>query len=214
MSTLSTPSTLSTWREPPTRVAGRPTRDGGQSPIARRILDVAAARFYAQGIRAVSADTLIAEAGVTKATFYRHFPTKDDLVVAYLDAVIDAEQAMLARWRTELPDDPGAILTRYLDAVTADACGPTFRGCPFINAAAEYPDAAHPVRAAVARHRAWLLEQTTSLARAMGVAEPELAGAQLVLLRDGYLVASEAGADVASGDALRRAAAAILGRQT
>lgn len=204
-------TTPSTWREPPTRVAGRPTRDGGQSPVARRILDVAAARFYGQGIRAVSADTLIADAGVTKATFYRHFPTKDDLVVAYLDAVIDAEQSMLARWRGEHPEDPAAVLGLYLDALTADACGPSFRGCPFINAAAEYPDAAHPVRAAVARHRAWLLEQTTALARAMGVEDPETAGAQLVLLRDGFLVASEAGAQPAAGEALRRAAAALLG---
>ncbi|MHA3946251.1 helix-turn-helix domain-containing protein [Cellulomonas bogoriensis] len=49
-------------------------------------------RFYVEGIRAVSADAVIAAAGVTKATFYRHFPTKDDLVVAYLRTVAAAEQ--------------------------------------------------------------------------------------------------------------------------
>ena len=52
--------------------------------VRDRILDAATRRYYADGIRAVSADRLIAEAGVSKVTFYRHFPTKDDLITAYL----------------------------------------------------------------------------------------------------------------------------------
>jgi AcrR family transcriptional regulator len=57
------------------------------SPARQRILDAAFRLFYARGIRAVGVDTIIAESGVAKATFYKHFPAKDDLVVAYLDRV-------------------------------------------------------------------------------------------------------------------------------
>ena len=57
------------------------------SPARDRILDTAFRLFYARGIRAVGVDLIIAESDVAKATFYKHFPAKDDLVVAYLDRV-------------------------------------------------------------------------------------------------------------------------------
>ena len=61
---------------------------GVAPPSARqRILDTAFRLFYARGLRAVGVDTIIAESGVAKATFYKHFPAKDDLVLAYLDRV-------------------------------------------------------------------------------------------------------------------------------
>jgi AcrR family transcriptional regulator len=74
------------------------------SPVAARILTAAAALFYADGIRAVSADRVIAEAGVSKVTFYRHFPTKDLLVAAYLTAVSQGSAA--ARSSTPPPSTP------------------------------------------------------------------------------------------------------------
>ncbi|WP_448631064.1 TetR/AcrR family transcriptional regulator [Cellulomonas soli] len=194
-------------------LAGRPTRDGGQSPVAARILEVAAARFYTQGIRAVSADALIAEAGVTKATFYRHFPTKDDLVVAYLVAVAEREEAQLDRWTAEHPDDPGHVLRAYAQTVGAQTCSPGFHGCPFINAAAEYPDRQHPVRQVVEQHRRRLLGTAAQLLARLGVAEPEPVALQLGMLRDGAMVAGDVGtpetvtaALVAGGTALIRAA--------
>ena len=57
------------------------------SAARERILATAFSLFYAKGIRAVGIDLIIAESGVAKATFYKHFPAKDDLVVAYLDKV-------------------------------------------------------------------------------------------------------------------------------
>ena len=73
-------------------------------PVRDRILDAATRRYYADGIRAVSADRLIAEAGVSKVTFYRHFPTKDDLITAYLVQQVSWSEGLLtaeagrARW--------------------------------------------------------------------------------------------------------------------
>src|SRR5262249_27825528 len=120
-----------------------------ESPARRRVLDAASALFYAEGIHAVGIDRVIAEAGVAKATFYHHFPSKDDLVCAYL-----REQD--GRIREALsPSDGPATLS---DVLGEFACAPGFRGCAFINAAAESPDAGHPVRQVIPEHRRWFRE--------------------------------------------------------
>jgi AcrR family transcriptional regulator len=184
-----------------------------RGPVADRILTAAARRFAADGIRAVSADRVIAEAGVSKVTFYRHFPTKDALVVAYLTALADAERSALDAARAAHPTEPAAVLREYADVLGGAACAPGFRGCPFINAAAEYADPAHPVRAVVAELRRWLVASAAALLADLGVPEPQHAAEELVMLRDGAMVAgyvggTETGREV--GDLLRRAGAAIV----
>ncbi|MBO1753417.1 TetR/AcrR family transcriptional regulator [Actinotalea sp. BY-33] len=192
------------------RVVGRPTRDGGQAEAARRILDVAAPMFYGQGVRAISADAVIEAARVTKATFYRHYPTKDDLVVAYLHDVSDAERRALQHWRSQHPRDPARVLERYARTVGTQACGPEFRGCPFLNAIAAHPDPTHPVRIAAEEHRAWLRSYATDLLTEMGVRDAGLVSVQLVMLRDGAMATGD---DVQPGrvtQALLRAGAAVV----
>lgn len=180
---------------PATPVVGRPRRDGGQSDAARRILAAAGPRFYREGIRAVSADAVMADAQVTKATFYRHFPTKDDLVAAYLATVAAAERAAVDGWRSGMP--PQDVLTAYADHLAAQTCGEGFRGCPFLNAVAEYPDPEHPVRRVADDHRAWLRTTAGELLRAMDVPRADEVAVQLVMLRDGAMVAGPAvGADI------------------
>jgi len=192
-------------------VVGRPTRDGGQSEVARRILDAAAPRFYLEGIRAVSADAVMAEAGVTKVTFYRHFPTKDHLVEAYLETVAAAERHAVLTWRAEHAGDPTAVLGAYADQLAAQVCGgAAFRGCPFLNAAAEYPDVAHPVRAVAERHRAWLRRVAEELVAELGLAEPRTVAVQLVMLRDGAMATGSGVEPAEVGRALRRAGLAVL----
>jgi len=191
-------------------IVGRPTRGGGQSDVARRILDAAAPRFYLEGIRAVSADAVMADAGVSKVTFYRHFPTKDHLVEAYLETVAAAERQAVTTWRAEHPDDPRAVLAAYAEQLEAQMCGDAFRGCPFLNAAAEYPDVTHPVRAVAERHRAWLRGVAEELVAELGVAEPRTVAVQLVLLRDGAMATGAEVEPAEVGRALRRAGLAVL----
>ncbi|MEV7973992.1 TetR/AcrR family transcriptional regulator [Cellulomonas sp. NPDC089187] len=179
------------------------------SPVGVRILAAASRLFYAEGIRAVSADRVIAAAGVSKVTFYRHFGTKDDLVVAYLRALAATERAAVEQSRTEHPDDPVGVLRLYADSLGDQSCRPGFRGCPFINAAAEYADPEHPVRAVVAEHREWLTRTAASLLVQAGSTDPEQAALELVLARDGAMVAGYAGAADA-GAALRRLGLAVL----
>ncbi|MFI7586165.1 TetR/AcrR family transcriptional regulator [Spongisporangium articulatum] len=180
-------------------------------PVRERILAAASRRYYADGIRAASADRLLAEAGVSKVTFYRYFPTKDDLVVAYLQEASAAERARVAAQRAAHPDDPVAVLRWYAGAVGQLACGPGFRGCLFINAAAELPDGNHPGRAVIAEHRAWLQGQAAELLAELQVRDPQAKAAQLMMLRDGAMVAGYLGStpeSVAAG--LEAAARAVL----
>lgn len=193
-----------------TFVVGRPARDGSQSPVARRILDAATPRFSTQGIRAVSADVIIDAAEVTKATFYRHFPTKDHLVTAYLLAMVEGEKAAVVEWRAQFPDRPDQVLLAYGRALIAEVCRPSFRGCPFVNAAAEYPDLSNDVRAAVAVHRAWLRDTAAELLDQLGVAEPEAVAVALIMLRDGAMVAGDGAADGGVAGALLRAGRTLV----
>lgn len=159
-------------------------------PVAARVrLLAAAARiFYSEGIHSVPVDRIIAEAGVTRATFYRHFPSKEDLVRAWLDArdqEIRAGAAATAQILTAATD----LLRALVDNIADEVCRPNFRGCSFINAAAEYPDPDHPVHVAVTTHRIWFRDTLVQLLVDMGHPEPDAAGRTLVMLRDGAMVA-------------------------
>jgi len=183
---------------------------GAARPVRQRILEAAGEAFYRDGIRAVSADKIIASAGTTKVTFYRYFPTKDDLVEAYLDQ----ESARIQEAAKRLPADPCQALAALAQAMGAEACRPGFRGCPFINAAAEYPAGEHPVRAAVGRHRDWFRALVTELARKLGAADPEVAAVQLIMLRDGAMVHGYVDDPAAVTDSLLQAGQAVLARHT
>ncbi|MRJ75966.1 TetR family transcriptional regulator [Aeromicrobium sp. SMF47] len=182
-------------------------------PVRERILDAATERYYAEGIRAVSADKLIAAAHVSKVTFYRHFPSKDDLVAAYLAArAAEEEDAITARRRAS-PDDPGAVLRWYADLVGEVGCAPGFRGCPFINAAAELPEDDHPGRRVIADHRAWLVAQIRELLEQLDVSDSATKAEQLMMLRDGAMVSGYVGRQPEQvAAALTAGARAIIGR--
>ncbi|WP_062517120.1 TetR/AcrR family transcriptional regulator [Demequina gelatinilytica] len=173
--------------------------------VREAIVDAAAALFAEHGIRAVSADRILVEAGFSKVTFYRHFPTKDDVVVAYLERELAYVRVLLAAGA-----DADLSVDRIAAALTDQMCRPHFRGCPFINAAAEYPDPAHPVRALVAEFRALMTDAIEAWLRKAGL-EPApaiSAAAQVMMLRDGALVAGYLDQDpdrVAAGlaDAIR-----------
>jgi AcrR family transcriptional regulator len=158
------------------------------SEARARLLGTASRLFYAEGLHAVGIERIIATAEVTRATLYRHFPSKDDLVVAYLTQVDEAIRARMAAARSEgaTTDDVIRAIGRSIaDDIQSDG----FRGCAFLNAAAEYPDATHPVHRAVLTHRQWLLETMTDLFAATGKPDAEPAGRHFVMLRDGAMAA-------------------------
>ncbi|TWF82102.1 TetR family transcriptional regulator [Pseudonocardia hierapolitana] len=195
-----------------TETAGR-TRDAGpqqSSPVRERILAAANEHFYAEGIRAVSADRLIAAAGVSKVTFYRHFPSKDDLVLAYLEGRAAVERQALEQFRDQAGDACDTLLA-IARGIADISCSPGFRGCPFINAAAEFADPAHPARRAIAAHRAWFATFLKDLLGEMAIHDRETVADQLIILRDGAMVTGYLGPDPATlTDTLIRAGRAVI----
>jgi len=176
-----------------TAVAGAPR----PSAARERLLVTAGRLFYAQGIGAVGVDRLVGEAGVTRATFYRHFPGKDDLVVAWLRAGDEAVRTAVQR-SAALDGDPVALVRRLVAAIGEQLCGPGFRGCAFINAAAEFPDPASPVHRAVREHRAWLARTLNDALERAGHPDPAAGAQRVVVLRDGAMVAGYLGDPVAA----------------
>ncbi|PJJ55240.1 TetR/AcrR family transcriptional regulator [Compostimonas suwonensis] len=178
---------MSAVSESSPKIAAQVGRGLGREGVARAlILDAATELIYANGIRGTSADRIIEQAGITKVTFYRHFRTKTDLVVAYLErqAALEREAFDSARDHT----DPLRSLQNIAGFIGAASCMPGFRGCAFINAAAETPDPADPVRVVVDAHRRWTREMFASIAADAGVADPEKTARQLMMLRDGAMV--------------------------
>ncbi|TCJ90116.1 TetR/AcrR family transcriptional regulator [Nocardia alba] len=159
------------------------------SAARERLLDTATRLFYTEGVHAVGIDRIIAEAAIAKATFYRHFKSKDDLVVAYL-------QREYARQREVLESVPGeglAAITTIFDALRDISCGPGFRGCPFLNAAVEFTDPRHPVRRVVDDYRTWFRELMAEHLRADGHRAPESTARVLLLTRDGVTISGGVG---------------------
>ncbi len=113
------------------------------SPARARLIDAATRLFYEQGIHAVGVDRVIEEAGVTRATLYKQFGGKENLVLAYLGHEDEMLRAMFTEAGATV-SDPDALLDAVVQGIAADIREHHTRGCPFINAAAEYPDAGGP----------------------------------------------------------------------
>jgi AcrR family transcriptional regulator len=155
-------------------------------PKARdRIFAVAKDMFYQRGIRAVGVEAIVAAAGATKMSLYRSFPSKDDLVVAYLKE----RDAIYWRWWDEIMDnhagDPRAQIRALFESIAKRIGRPGYRGCPFTNAATEFPEPDHPGREVSAENTRELRARLRGLAAAAGARDAAALGDQLFLLIEG-----------------------------
>jgi AcrR family transcriptional regulator len=186
------------------------TKTPRASAARERLLEAGSELFYREGIHSIGVDRIVGAADVTLATFYRHFGGKEALVEAYLgdqDAQIRAVFAAAG----EQSQDPKRLLELLIDGLADDITRNHTRGCPFINASAEYPDAASPVRQTVAHHRAWFRGTLVELLTAAGAPDPEDAAAQLVLLRDAAMVGGYLDGAKRVGETFVRAARRVAG---
>lgn len=156
------------------------------SPARQRLLDAATALFYSEGIHSVGVDRIIEQAAVTRATMYKQFEGKEGLVLEYLRGE-DAQLRRLFSEASGASQDPDELLELVIEGIAADIRDRHTRGCPFINAAAEYPDEG-PVRDLIADHREWFRGTLRHLAEQARLTDPDQAAASLVLLRDAALV--------------------------
>jgi AcrR family transcriptional regulator len=197
-------------RRPSRRAAkttNRPSREG----LAReKVFAVAADLFYRQSIRAVGVETIVQQAGVAKISLYRNFASKDDLIVAYLadrnaaywrhvDRLIAARHDARGRLRTLIAYIAGRATTRG------------YRGCPFINYAAEFPDASHPGHHVVAQNKREMRDRLAGLCKAIGAHRPaQLADALFLLIEGAYASSQTLGGRNGPAAALARSADALI----
>ncbi|UUT34321.1 TetR/AcrR family transcriptional regulator [Microbacterium elymi] len=173
-----------------TAVDAAPTESERPSSKARqRILATATRLFISVGIRSVGVDRLIAESEVARATFFRHFPTKDDLVVAFLRSQAAEAREQLTRVRAQ-PDGPRALLAEIAAGAKVGMDCDGFRGCEFVNTAAEYCDPDHPVRLVVDQHRAWVRDIMSDSLHELGHPTPVATAEVLFTMRTGAVIAS------------------------
>ncbi|MBN9184154.1 MAG: TetR/AcrR family transcriptional regulator [Microbacterium sp.] len=181
------PRRVRVWRRKAIEGKGAAVTD---SPARERILRTATALFISTGIRVVGVDRLIAESGVARATFFRHFPTKDDLVVAFLESQAADARRELTRIRSERPGGARALLAEIATGAKMGMECTGFRGCEFINTAAEYSDPDHITRVVVDRHRAWVRDIMVDALEELGHPTPFATAEVLFTMRTGAIVAS------------------------
>jgi AcrR family transcriptional regulator len=163
---------------------------GRPSAARQRLLDAADRLFYAHGVRAVGVDRLLAEARVTRVTFYRHFPTKEDLVEAYLRERMARGRRRVTGILDAFPDEPRAALDEIARTFVEDSTIPGMRGCEFVNAAAEYSLDSDPARLLAAEQRQWIRDVTADLLGRLGHPRPHELAEVLLMLRTGAVVAT------------------------
>jgi AcrR family transcriptional regulator len=177
-------------------------RWAAKETMQKRILDTAGRLFYGQGIRAVGVDTIAAEIGISKRTLYNYYPSKDELIVAYL-----------SRYLIQPKESDRPLLDQvlhYFDWLEGWFASDTFRGCPFVNAVAELSDAEHPgTKMALAykeRRRLWLRDALERL----NVADPEALSTQIAILVEGAIIAALIRGDPSMARAAKEAARVLL----
>ncbi len=181
------------------------------APAKLRILETAYRLFYAEGIRTVGIDKLISESTVTKATFYKHYGSKDRLILEYISRrhtnAVNAFDSLVQR-----ESDPQRVLGEIIEIIAAEVLSPNFRGCAFINAAIEFPDPSHPVRLIVSEHREWYVLRISSLLAELGHPLPGEGADEFILAREGAMTGGYASDPVAASTAFVRITARLLAR--
>ena len=152
---------------------------------AQRILDSAERLFYQHGVHTVGMQRIIDDCGCGKNLLYQRYPSKEDLVLAYL-------QRMRERWAQSLQSglatsdtDPREQILAVIRAVGNEVGTPSYRGCAFLNARAEFPDADHPVRQVCAQHELDLRRLLGRLVRRARLTEPGRLTDELMVVVNG-----------------------------
>lgn len=183
-----------------------------ESAARERILGTAARLFYRDGYRAVGVDTIIAESGVAKMTLYRHFPSKDALIAAYLERT----NHQLMEWMEDLivpHKDPRAGLEAVFEGVAKLASSPECLGCAFVGAAAEFPELDHPGHKAALAHKKQVVGRFRQLAEGAGAHDPQGLAEQLLLVMDGAWSAARVFGPGSHGLRAAEAAKALIAPQ-
>ena len=185
----------------------------GTEPARDRLVRIAGELFYERGFHAVGIDLIIERAGVAKATLYRYFATKDDLIAAALDAA-DQQFWTWLDAATDTTAEPAERLGGIFDAVAALATSPACLGCTFQVTAAEFPDRAHAGHHVALAHKQAVRSRLRDHAVASGATDPDVLADALLLLMDGAFAAARMYGRDNPGRSVADAARALIAAHT
>ena len=152
------------------------------------LVQKALASFYSGGFHAIGMDRLAKETGVSKTAIYRHFRTKEDLILATLRLRDEQFRNWLRRRVEALAVAPEEQLLAIFDALAEWFEEAGFRSCIFIKASSEYQDANHPIHATAAEHKRLLIIYFSEIAQKTSATEPEKLARQLLVIKEGAIV--------------------------
>ncbi|MBB1593078.1 TetR/AcrR family transcriptional regulator [Achromobacter sp. UMC46] len=174
-----------------------------------RLLRTTEHLIYQGGINATGMDLIVKTSGVARKSLYKHYPTKEALVAAALQARDERWMQWFVAATTQAAT-PRARLLSIFDALREWFASDGFRGCAFINAAGEIGDPANPIREVSRLHKARLLAHVLTLTQAAGLPDPDETARQLLVLIDGAIAVALVTGDLSIADSAERAAAALL----
>ncbi|MCR9119183.1 MAG: TetR/AcrR family transcriptional regulator [bacterium] len=176
-----------------------------------KLLDRATDLFYTHGIHAVGLDRIFKEVGVTKTTFYNHFESKDDLTCEVLRRrhVWETEKFMQAVAEVSA-GDPRLRLLAMFDVLHNWFTAPQFRGCQFINAAAEFPTRNDPVHQEAARHKLATKQIFRDAAEAAGASSPDDLSNKIMVLFEGAITLRQVTGDDQAAATARQVAEMLV----
>jgi len=176
-----------------------------------KIAAVAADLFYRKGIHAVGVEEIVKQAGVAKVSLYRNFDSKDDLIVAYLE---DRNVDFWRQWDdafSRYEGNPQAQLRAIMTHLARRTTRPGYRGCPFINYAAEFPQPSHPGHRIVEANKREWRRRLAHIAEALDVARPkQLADGLMLLVEGAYAISQTLGGPKGPGKEIVSAAEALV----
>jgi AcrR family transcriptional regulator len=186
-----------------TQVCVMSARASAKVAMEQRILETADRLFYQQGIRVVGVDTVAAEIGISKRTLYNYFPSKDDLIVAYLSRRLRP---------IEVSDDdpPAEQILGDFDRLEKAMRSDGYRGCPFMNAVAELADPTHAAHKIAVAHKEKRRTLFRTLLKKLHAPDPDKLATQLMILGEGAVAQALVHGDPKMARAAREAARVLL----
>lgn len=185
-------------------------RPNKRDELVRKALDI----FYKNGFHATGMDMLVRETGVSKTSMYKHFRTKDELILAVLRLRDENFRNWLYRRIEELADTPYTQLVALFDAVAEWFALPEFRGCMFIKANAEFQEPTNPIYVQSAEHKRMLGDYVAEIADKAGATDPQKLSRELMLLVEGAIVLSAMGVNSNAANDAKLAAISLIDGQT
>lgn len=180
-------------------------------PQRREVLiDTAIELFAEQGYHATGIDTILAKSGVSKKTLYRHFRSKDELILAALKKYDSQFRNSFMRQVEERAGTPRDRLLAIYDVAADWFEQNNFYGCMYINAIGEFSDPDTPIRQVCKEFKSLVRRYIEDLCREMGAADPTALAEELALLLEGAIVTAQVSQQKSKAAQIAKTAASAL----